>query len=87
MSQPADQPHHPKDSYSARQTHARINRAEATAMGLLGLGALLAVIGTVLAFLRGGLEILLLGGILFLAGGIENVRAEVLKLRAKLDQD
>ena len=53
----------------------------------LGLGAVLVLIGVILALIGGGLVCLLLGGISFLTGCIENVRAEVLYVRAKLEKN
>lgn len=80
--------HRLTESALARAARIRANRAETTAMGFLLLGVLLLLVGVVLAFLHGGgLICLLLGGISFLAGCIENVRAEVLHIRAKLEKD
>jgi hypothetical protein len=57
-------------------------------MGFFAAGVLLLVIGVVLALVRGtGLVCLILGGVFFLTGGIEGVRAEVLRVRAKLEKD
>ncbi len=78
----------PNKSFVARESAARAARAETTAMGLMGAGALLLLIGTVLALLSGrGWFCLVLGGVLFVSGCIENVRAEVLHVRAKLEKD
>jgi len=71
-------------SFAQRELQTRINQAETFAMGLLGVGGLVLLVGFILALLGNGILFLLLGGIMFLAGGIENVRAEILKLRAKL---
>ena len=80
--------HRPTESVLARQAKMRASRAETTAMGCFGLGTLLLLIGILLALLQGGGWVFLwLGGIIFLAGCIENMRAELLRLRAKLEQD
>jgi len=76
------------ESALARGACVRANRAETAAMGFLLSGVVLLVIGLVLALLRGsGLACLVVGGISFLTGCIENVRAEVLYVRAKLEKD
>ena len=78
-------------SAQARNTLERANRAETAAMGFLGVGGLLLAIGTVLAVTTGlgivGIVLLLFGGIALLVGCIENVRAEVLHVRAKIERD
>jgi hypothetical protein len=67
---------------------AQAERAETAAAGLVIVGVLLMVVGLVLIFLRGmGLTCLVLGGIVLLAGLIQDVRAEVLRVRAKLEKD
>jgi len=86
MADASEPPSRPKDSFAKRELQSRINRAEAVAMGLLGVGGLLLFVGLLLALLGKGLLFLLLGGILFLAGGIENVRGEILKLHAKFSE-
>lgn len=80
---PAPRPRN--ESFSHRELQARINRAETLAMTLWGLGVLLFIIGLVLVVLRGSLHCLLLAGLALLAGGSENNRAEILKLRAQLE--
>jgi hypothetical protein len=62
------------------------DRAETLASGLFIAGVLLLIIGLVLLLFRGsGLACVVLGGGGILAGFIENVRAEVLRVRAKLE--
>lgn len=73
-------------SFARRELQTRIARAETIAMGMWGVGAILLLIGLLLAIFGKGFLLLLLGGILFLAGGIENVRAEILKLHAKIGE-
>jgi len=64
------------------------NRAEAVGFGFLLLGGILMLIGTILAiWCGGGVACLILGGTFFLAGLIENVHADLLHARAKLEQD
>ena len=78
----------PNKSFAARETVARAARAETMAMGLMGAGALLLLIGTTLALLSSrGWFCLVLGGVLFVSGCVENVRSEVLRVRAKLEKD
>ena len=76
------------ESVLSRQTRIRASRAETTAMGFLGLGVLLLLVGIFLSLISGGgLICLLLGAVFFVTGCIENVRAEVLYVRAKLEKD
>lgn len=80
----------PRRASSAAEQELRvlIERAEAVAIGFFVGGVLLLVIGLALMLIRGaGLTCLILGGISFLAGCIENVRAEVLRVRARLEKD
>ena len=78
----------PAISAAEREIRISIERAEAVAIGFFIGGILLLVIGLVLALFRGtGLTCLILGGISFLAGCVENVRAEVLRVRARLEKD
>jgi len=57
-------------------------------MGCFGLGILLLLVGAVISFSGGGGWLCLwLGGIIFLTGCIENMRAEILRLRARLEKD
>lgn len=78
----------PTESVLSRQTRVWASRVETTAMGFLGLGALLLLAGVVLSLSHGGgLVCLLLGVVSFLTGCIEKVRAEVLYVRAKLEKD
>ena len=78
----------PRESALVREIQARATRAETFAMGCFGLGILLLLIGVVIWLLRGGGWICLwLGGVIFLTGCIENTRAEIRRLRAKLEKD
>ncbi len=78
----------PTESALSRQTRIRASRAETTAMGFLFLGIVLLLVGIFRALIGGGGMIcLLLGGISFVTGCIENVRVEVLYVRAKLEKD
>jgi hypothetical protein len=78
----------PRDSIVVRQMLARANRAETVAMVCIGLGAFLLAIGTILVLVwGGGLLCLLFGGLALVVGFIENVRAEVLHVRARLEKD
>lgn len=84
---PAPAPRPPEPAL-ARDARIRASRAETAAMGFLLGGVLLLLIGIVLALMRGGgLVCLLLGGVSFVTGCIENLRAEVLYVRAKLEKD
>jgi hypothetical protein len=75
------------ESFAHRELQARINRAETIAMAFWGFGVLLFIIGLVVAVMGGSPLCLLLGGFLLLAGGIENNRAEILKLHAKIESE
>lgn len=80
----------PRPGESARARDARIlaDRVETLAVGFFVVGFLLLVIGVVLALFWGtGLASLILGGVFFLASRIEGVRAEVLRVRVKLEKD
>lgn len=78
----------PASSAAEQEIRVLIERVEAIAIGFFIVGVLLLVIGVVLTLFRGtGLTCLILGGISFLAGSIENVRAEVLRVRARLEKD
>ena len=78
----------PRESALVRDIQVRANRAETFAMGCFGLGILLLLVGVVISFLgRGGWFCLWLGGIIFVTGCIENLRAELLRVRAKLEKD
>lgn len=86
MSESPDQKH--TVPVPARNLLVRANRAETVAMGFLGLGGLLLMLGTFLAILSGrGLFCFQFGGIALLIGCVENVRAEILRVRAKLENN
>ena len=78
----------PSESALAREARNLADRAESLAIGFFVVGVVLLVIGLGLALFRGsGLVCLILGGISFLTGGIQGVRAEVLRVRAKMEKD
>lgn len=87
MTETPEPPNRPGDSFAQHELQARINRVESSAAGLMGLGGLLLLIGFLLALFGKSFLFLLIGGFLFLAGRIESVRAEILKLHAKLEKD
>jgi len=78
----------PRESALVRDIQARANRAETFAMGCFGSGILLLLIGVMMWVLRGGGWFCLwLGRIIFVTGCIENLRAELLRVRARLETD
>jgi hypothetical protein len=78
----------PTESAPARDAQILADRVETLAIGFFVAGVLLLVIGVGLALFRGtGLVCLILGGVFFLAGCVEGVRAEVLRVRVKLEKD
>jgi hypothetical protein len=56
-------------------------------MGCLGLVIVLSLIGVIFLPGTGGWVCLWLGGVVFLTGCVENMRAEILRVRAKLEKD
>ena len=79
---------HPTESALARDARIRAERAETAAMGFILVGVLLLLIGLVLALARSrGMVCLIFGGVSFITGCIENLRAEVLRVRAKIERD
>jgi hypothetical protein len=78
----------PASSALARAMHQRAEDAESTGVGFILIGYVFLVIGVVLALLKDrGLVCLILGGISLVIGYIENLRAEVLRVRARLEKE
>ena len=77
----------PRETALVRDFKARASRAETFAMGCFALGIVLSLIGVIFLPGTGAWLCLWLGGVLFLTGCIENMRAEVLRVRARLEKD